>query len=253
MDDALLARLLDDVASPDPRVRDERALPALCTAIKAGQLNPAQVARTGAALVARFEHPQVQARTFAPLVLAELVDARHFDANWLTAFTRWYLREPDLRGYDEKLGWLHAVAHGADFVGACARRPAASARVLLVLLAARMVAPTDYVWRDQEEDRVAHGVMVCLAHPNLAAADATAWLTPVADLLAARAPGPVPANATNAMRTLRSLAVALAQRPVQPGPTPDTVRELPVRHARAVREAISAALEPATPWLWRRR
>ena len=46
-----------------------------------------------------------------------------FEPSWLAAFTSWYPAETDLRGYDQKLGWLHAVAHGADLLGAFGRCP----------------------------------------------------------------------------------------------------------------------------------
>ncbi|NNG39004.1 DUF2785 domain-containing protein [Flexivirga sp. ID2601S] len=37
---------------------------------------------------------------------------------WTDAVLAWWPAEQDLRGYDEQLGWVHAVAHGADAVGA---------------------------------------------------------------------------------------------------------------------------------------
>ncbi|MGW5030708.1 DUF2785 domain-containing protein [Streptomyces nigra] len=37
---------------------------------------------------------------------------------WCAAFSAWYPQERDTPGWDDSLGWLHAVAHGADAVAA---------------------------------------------------------------------------------------------------------------------------------------
>ena len=69
-------------------------------------------------MAARFTDPEIQSRAFAPLLLATLVREGDYEPGWQTAFARWYPAEADLRGYDVKLGRLHAVAHGADLLGA---------------------------------------------------------------------------------------------------------------------------------------
>ncbi|MCB8901830.1 MULTISPECIES: DUF2785 domain-containing protein [unclassified Streptomyces] len=46
-----------------------------------------------------------------------LVRRGDFRAGWVDEFECWYPMEKDLRGHDEKLGWLHGVAHGADTLG----------------------------------------------------------------------------------------------------------------------------------------
>jgi hypothetical protein len=33
---------------------------------------------------------------------------------WYAAYSAWYPAERVTRGWDDELGWLHAVAHGAD-------------------------------------------------------------------------------------------------------------------------------------------
>lgn len=74
-----------------------------------------------------------KARTFAPLILASAVNrdtatgAGHLDATtvrrWLNGFITWWVAETDIRGWDDELGWLHAVAHGADLAGAFGESP----------------------------------------------------------------------------------------------------------------------------------
>ncbi|HZE00056.1 MAG TPA: DUF2785 domain-containing protein, partial [Micromonosporaceae bacterium] len=63
-------------------------------------------------------------------VTGELTDERVRD--WQRAVGAWFLGETDLRGWDDQLGWLHAIAHGADTpaVPARPRRPGRLARTL---------------------------------------------------------------------------------------------------------------------------
>ncbi len=160
--------------------------------------------------------------------------------------TRWYVDEQDLRGHDPELGWVHAVAHGADFFGACGAagsgiRPPCS-----------MPSPANgrahrFVWRDQEEDRVAHALALVLARPDVDEPTAVGWLDHVRTMFASGSPGPVPAEASNTMRTLRSLHVALGEQPLRRG------EPVTVQHGELVREQIAALLHEVTPWSWRPR
>ncbi len=50
-------------------------------------------------------------------MLSWVIGRGALDQGWVQAFERWYPAEADLGGYDERLGWLHAVAHGADLIG----------------------------------------------------------------------------------------------------------------------------------------
>ncbi len=158
--------------------------------------------------------------------------------------TRWYLSEQDLRGHDEQTGWLHAVAHGADFFRACVRHPEVAPAPLLATLAARLIADTAYVLRDQEDDRVAYAMACVLTSSRLSAADATAWMTPVRAVLESATPGPLPPRVSNTPHTLRALHVLLDQPLLVNGESTS------VPHANAVRRALLATLHSATPWMW---
>lgn len=116
---------------------------------------------------------------------------------------------------------------------------------MLDLAVARMLAPTDFVWRDQEDDRLAHALAKVLADPRLSADDAVAWLAPVADTLAAGEPGPVPAQVSNTLRTLRTVYL-LVDRGVRLGPE----EIVTVPHRSSLLRALAGALHPATPWMW---
>ena len=231
--DAHLDQLIVELASADPRIRDERALSNLGDAIVDGELTAAQRRRLGTAMVRRLEHPEIQARTFAPLVLAILTETGDTDARWVEAVARWYLSEQDLRGHDEQFGWLHAVAHGADFFRACRRHLEVAPAPLLATLATRLLADTAYVLRDQEDDRVAYAMACVLTDSRLSATDATAWMTPVREVLESTTIGPMPPRVSNTLHTLRALHVLLDQPLLVNGESTS------VPHANAVRRALS--------------
>lgn len=245
-----LEQLLDDLASPDPAVRDVQALPELCDAIAEGRLDAAEHDTLARTLLRRLGHERAEARSFAPLVLAELVACGHGRADWVEPVARWYVAEPDLRGYDAQVGWVHAVAHGADFFGACAVAGVGSPEQLLAALTDRLLAPTDTVWRDQEEDRVAYALALTLARPDVTPATISAWLEPVRSAFAASQPGPVPAPVSNTMRALRSLAVALRHTVVRPAG--EASQPVQVACAPEAVDGIDGVLALVTPWFWRR-
>jgi Protein of unknown function (DUF2785) len=76
----------------------------------------------GDRMTQRLSHTGIRARTFAAMILAWVVlrDARTEELpvecvpGWQATFAAWWREETDLRGWDAQLGWLHAVAHGAD-------------------------------------------------------------------------------------------------------------------------------------------
>jgi hypothetical protein len=210
----LIAELSEALRSPDPVLRDEQAFSVMIPWLP--HLDSGQRRRLGDEMAARFADPEIQARTFAPLILAGIVDQGDFDQAWLTAFTRWYPAETDIRGHDPKLGWVHAVAHGADLLGTFGRCPQVDPAPLLDVAAARLLAPTDYLFAAQEDDRVAYAIALTLTRPELSQAQSVDWLEPIRADFEGGEPGAVPVHASNTMRTLRALYI-LADRGVRPG------------------------------------
>ncbi|MGW2401436.1 DUF2785 domain-containing protein [Kitasatospora sp. NPDC001664] len=238
--DELVPLLAAALADPDPAVRDGAPYAVLSAWISRSVI-PAPLRRAlGARMASRFEDPRVQARTFAPLVLDMLVEAGDFAPEWVAAFEHWYPAEHDLRGHDAELGWLHAVAHGADLLATFGLHPEVAPERMLALAAARLTAPTAHVWDQLEDDRLARAVGRVLTRPDLTESQAIGWLAPLAehfgsDTLAT----PVPAEFSNCLRTLRLLYV-LADRGVR------ARSEAPPRaltHPEAVKAALADALD----------
>ncbi|WP_236241619.1 DUF2785 domain-containing protein [Streptomyces sp. CC228A] len=243
-----LPALVDELAAalrdPDPAVRDGYPYVVLRTWIERDVVDGPLRARLGTVMAGRFEDPEIQARTFAPLVLDMIVRRGDLDPAWTAAFRRWYPAEEDLRGHDPALGWLHAVAHGADLLGTFGLHPQVPPADMPAVAAARLLAPTDQLFAQQEDDRLAQAVARCLTRPDLTEAEATGWLDPLEAHFAAGRPPGVPttaAHTSNAMRTLRMLYLLadLGVRLHRGGP------RVPLRHPAAVKRRVAEVLEPA--------
>jgi Protein of unknown function (DUF2785) len=225
-----LAAMVDELRSPDPRLREDGAYSTLAGRVPRGGTDEHLVALgdAGAALLA---DPAIQARTFGALLIALVLDrvntltsgipgragagadVRPIDiVGWLAAFLTWYGAEQDLRGHDETLGWLHAVAHGADTLEAFGGSPLLNPSDLVMLLdvaAERVHAPTAQHLTQQEDDRLGHAVMTILARGAIPADDARAWIDRLAAPWRARTAGATPAQLDNTIRFARTLHLQL--------------------------------------------
>jgi hypothetical protein len=164
--------LLDMLRSADPHERDDVAYTELSRRIAEGDADE-RLLVTGNEMADRFADPEIQTRSFAALILADIAArdrlARLLPSSavlaWSDRLSRWYRNEPDLRGWDEHLGWLHAVAHGADALGSFGlsrHLGARELRGLLDLARDRLLQPTDVVFANQEDDRLAYAITVVL-------------------------------------------------------------------------------------------
>ena len=245
--DPKLSALVDDLRSPDPLVRDTGAYGSLAALQREGALDD-HLVELGDRAVELLADDEVQARSFGALLLALVADRDNVTGRatddavrrWLDGLTRWYAAEPDTRGYDARLGWLHAVAHGADAVGELAGSPRLGRDDLvglLGLLVRRATAPTPTYWVQNEDDRVAVAVMAVLRRDLLTPDDVRAAV----DALARAwrdSEGPVSAEADNAVRLARTLHLQLVLG-VRPAPGSDVVH--PAVRLDALR-ALGAAL-----------
>jgi hypothetical protein len=63
---------------------------------------------------------------------------------------------------DPELGWLHAVAHGADLLGAFGLHDQVPPERMLDLAIVRLRTPAEYVFAELEASRLAHGIALTL-------------------------------------------------------------------------------------------
>lgn len=242
----LVAELAEMLRSPDPQIRDGLAYFTLANWIDRGVLDTDRMLELGDEMAGRFDDPEIQSRTFAPLILTSIVSAGGFRASWVEPFERWYAAESDLRGYDERLGWLHAAAHGADLLGALGLCAEVDPVRILDLGAARLVAPTSHVFRDAEDDRLGYALATTLTRPELTPDTATGWIAAMPQLFEKVDPGPPPAELGNLLRTLR-VVFALGELGVR---RPDSTAPVAPPCWPPVREALVGVFRTAFPTMY---
>lgn len=243
---ALVDELARMLTSDDPVVRDELGYSILATWIARDLLPPDQLDLLGDQMAKRFTADEIQTRTFAPLILDSVVSKGRFSQVWFDAFAAWYPNEDDLRGFDPRLGWLHAVAHGADLLGAFGRCPQVRPELVLAVASERLTRPAAEVWRDHEDDRLGYAIALTLTRRELTEWTAVRWLDAVADDWARRGHGPPAAEVSNAVHTLRMVYV-LATTGVRP-----SGERLPVllSHEATVRRRLLDVLHGVSPYMW---
>jgi len=254
MNDLPLNELIELLASPDPHLRDEVAYSQLAFRIESGA-EDRHLQELGDRLILQLNDEAIQTRTFSALVLGCFVERsthngelnRETLIRWLEAFANWYRSETDLRGWDEELGWLHAVAHGADVIATFAQAPDLREEdlvALLALVAARLLTPTIWVFREQEDERLGRAAAMVLRRSELTRSTATAWLRIVALAFTNGEPGPTPPWASNTMRTLRVIYI-IVDRGFQAGDALE-FHQTPFRED--IESAIGEVLGLASPY-----
>lgn len=240
--DDLTAELTTMLGSTDPEVRDGTAYPALATWIERGVYDDLLIG-LGDGMVAGLAvgigesgTDTVFRRSFSALVLAECLSRDNEQhllpgakvMEWGDRIAVWFLDEQDARGFVPGKGWAHAVAHGADTIGALAGSPHLAGpehAVLLDVLAERLLQqPADEPLASGEPDRVASATMKVLRRNTLGTDVLEPWIHRVA---AAGNPfrGPVDddpfAPTATAQAFLRALFVHLSLAPDPPLVRPD--------------------------------
>ncbi len=189
-----LTRMLGD---PDPAVRDAIAFPTMATWIDEGVYDDLLIGLGDGMChgldigLGEVGTDTVFRRSFSALMLTECID-RHTQAGlsttdvvlrWGDRLMSWLSRERDLRGFVPGKGWAHAVAHGADALGALARSPHLGRMELTVVLdviADRLLAPTEEFFVCGEVDRLALATMHLLRRDVLGLDVLEPWIARLA-------------------------------------------------------------------------
>ncbi|WP_433357532.1 DUF2785 domain-containing protein [Microtetraspora malaysiensis] len=116
--------------------------------------------------------------------------------------------------------------------------PRVDATAMLDLAVARLLAPTDHLFDQQEDERLAQAMGLVLTRPELTEDQALAWTAPIEAELG-RLRSPIPAYASNCLRTLRALYVLIDQG-VQRNRSAEPVRMMP--HGPAIKKRITEVL-----------
>jgi hypothetical protein len=191
---ALAHELSALLASPDSELRDDLAYSILAdwiarpNVLQTEQLLPLadewrENLKSG---IGEAETNSVFKRSFSALCLASIAEREAKSPflgasryHQLVADAVAYLRaERDLRGYDAKLGWIHATAHTADLLQALAGSPLVSGNeqaAIMSAIAARL-SSAPLVYTQGEQDRLAQAAVAVIRRSDFDAPSFGTWL-----------------------------------------------------------------------------
>ena len=192
--DEMTDELLDYLRSPDYELRDTFGYQILTHWILKGEYPPEKLRdfmtrwlsdlQTG---LGESGTDTVITRSFAALMLGILV-YRDMQESYLTedeiaklvdATLVYFAAENDWRGYDDDMGWLHALAHTADafkFLSRDTKSTADHHQRILHAIADKLTQKTKIILKHGEDERLALAVMDVLKRDTLSAEQVKAWL-----------------------------------------------------------------------------
>jgi hypothetical protein len=180
------------VASPDPALRDGVAFEALQHWLRARQLSAETMRALADDLEARLAAPEGAGfeRPFAALVLSEVARADRIEAylaperrvRLLDASIAYFTGVRDYRGFDEREGWRHGAAHGADLLLQLALNPAFERAELIRIrdAIALQIAPEGHFYIYGESERLARPILFMAQRGLIAEEEWTQWLAQLA-------------------------------------------------------------------------
>ena len=183
-----LARALTAcVGSPDPTLRDGIVFEGLQHWLRAKQLTPDTMRALAADPEAQLTAPDPQGfrQPFAALMLSEVARADRIEAyldpaartRLLDSALAYFTSVRDYRGFDEREGWRHGVAHGADLMLQLSLNPAFGKPELDRVMAAiaGQVAPSGHFYIYGEPERLARPVIFMAQRGLISEDEWTRW------------------------------------------------------------------------------
>lgn len=184
--DGLTEQLLPCLGSPNPVLRDTYGYGLYTHWLRNEQLSTGTKQRLFAELLNNLDSKDSLLRSFSALILSEILRADAINS-FLSTTERDSLQlkssaaliaETDFRGFDEKIGWVHPVAHLADVHWRLALHPeltSAQASNMLEAIASKAVTDeSSYIFN--ESDRLARVVAIIIRTEILDANDVATWL-----------------------------------------------------------------------------
>nr|WP_144928061.1 DUF2785 domain-containing protein [Paenibacillus bovis] len=198
----LIERMLDNIGSTDPELRDTLIFNTLGKLIIEDYLTDNQmehiieVCRKNLFLgIEEKESDFVFTRSFSSLVIALILEkdrqspflAKDNITKVIEESIEYLNLEKDIRGYVEGKGWAHSIAHGADLVATAVRHPSFNNDLFVDCLEAvkrclfkETTTNTPFV--DDEEERLLF-VLEALMDKGLTISELENWIVDVSDTL----------------------------------------------------------------------
>jgi len=191
---SLALDLLACLGSSDPQLRDGVAFEALAAWMRDRRISAATVGtildRLLPQLAPAYPDPAGVQRPFAALVLAEVVRFDRVEPfmteqqlqQVVDASTRYLQSVTDYRGFDEREGWRHGVAHASDVMLQLAVNPRTSKAQLdrmLAAIAVQVAPPGEHSYTYGEGNRLAQAVFYIAKRKLHTAAEWRKWFEQV--------------------------------------------------------------------------
>lgn len=180
--------LIPCLASPDPFLRDQIAYEGLTNLLRREQLSVSlRTDLTNQTLaMMRGPDPDGFARPFAALALSELVRADRINGYYddmmydeiVTRSVEYVRGIRDYRGFDEREGWRHGVAHGADLLMQIVLDPNFNGPTHMRAIrdaVASQAAPTTHFYTYGESERLMRPILFMARRGVFTEAEWTAW------------------------------------------------------------------------------
>ena len=191
---ALALALPACLGHPNPKLRDGIAFEALSTWMRAGQIDRATIRTLRADLLKMVSKQDAEgfAAPFAALVLSEVARTDRLAA-WMSSDERDEMvraaamllaKVTDYRAFNNREGFRHGVAHGADFALQLALNPVTTKAQIdhLMLAIAAQVAPNgDVAYWAGESDRLARPIVFIAQRKLHSDAEWQSFFTEVTD------------------------------------------------------------------------
>lgn len=185
--------LSDCLSVPDPVLRDELGFEVLSAWMRAGRLTPQTLRTLRDRWLAVLQSPadaQGFHAPFAVLALSELARVDRIQPflqppereALLAPGAAWLRQWRDYRAHDDREGWRHGVAHGADLMMQLALNPALdadSAALILAALGSQVLAQGQAAYQHGEGERLARAARFALARSAWSAEQVQDWLKAV--------------------------------------------------------------------------
>lgn len=222
----LAINMLDCLSEPDPQIRDGSGFESLQLWMRAQKIDTITMQALRSRLLARLATPDRAGfgQPFAALVLAEVVRADRVKP-YLTAAQRSEIANAatsylagvrDYRGFDQKEGWRHGVAHGADLMLQLAVNPATGAEEqgrIIAAIAAQLAAASaqPHFFQYGEGERLMAPVFYLARRDTLRTSQWEAWFAALAGSASGPATQTTLARRHNLKSFLQPLYVSLAE------------------------------------------
>lgn len=159
------------VGDPDPAIRDGIAFEAYAHWLRAKQIAPETMRALVRELREQMRVPDAAGfrQPFAALVLSELARAERIEpylddydfSSLVSEAQGYFIHIRDYRGFDEREGWRHGVAHGADLLLQLGLNPrlGSGERYRLVWFVQQQIAPVGHFYVYGEPERLARPII----------------------------------------------------------------------------------------------